>query len=229
MPQYGTVWRFITSYFTDRTLATSIAVAEVAAIAVVAQPRRRAWIAVAAAMLVLGAFGGGWAVSLFRQPPTDDQVIRFQITPPEGVAISGGGNLGGGFAVSPDGQTAAFIGVAKGKTGLWVRPLNAANSRLIRGSEGASLPFWSPDGRSIAFSDGGVLQRVDLSTETISKICDVAGVYWGGSWSSDGRILFEIRDVGIFQVSALGGTCRSPTVSLDNVAYRGVAFQNRYS
>jgi len=128
MPQYGTVWRFITSYFTDRTLATSIAVAEVAAIAVVAQPRRRAWIAVAAAMLVLGAFGGGWAVSLFRQPPTDDQVIRFQITPPEGVAISGGGNLGGGFAVSPDGQTAAFIGVAKGKTGLWVRPLNAANS-----------------------------------------------------------------------------------------------------
>src|SRR5215831_4119550 len=52
---------------------------------------------------------------------------------------------------------------------------------------------------------GDVLQRVDLSQEAISKICDVPGVYWGGSWSSDGRILFVLRDVGIFQVPSTGG------------------------
>ena len=60
---------------------------------------RQAWIALAAATLVLGAFGG-WSVSYFRQPPKDNQVIRFQITPPEGWGISGGGNLGGGSAIS---------------------------------------------------------------------------------------------------------------------------------
>src|SRR5262249_14055217 len=135
----------------------------------------------------------------------DNQVIRFQIAPPEGVGISGGGNLGAGFAVSPDGQTAAFVGVVKGKTGLWVRPLDAPNARLIRGSEGASRPFWSPDSRSIAYGAGGVLHSVDLSRETISKICDVSGVYWGGSWSSDGRIFFVIRDAGFFKVPATGG------------------------
>jgi Tol biopolymer transport system component len=169
---------------------------------------RRAWIAAAAAALVLGALGGGWAVARLRAPLADDQVIRFQIAPPEGWGISGGGNLGGGFAISPDGKTAAFIGVVKGKTGLWVRPLDAANARLIRGTEGASRPFWSPDSRSIAFStDRVTLQRVDLSRETLSKICDIPtpGVYWGGSWSSDGQILFVIRDSGIFQVSAAGG------------------------
>jgi Tol biopolymer transport system component/predicted Ser/Thr protein kinase len=166
---------------------------------------RRAWIAAAGAALILGAFGGGWAVSHFRQPPTYDHVIRFQIAPPEGGDMSGGGNLGGAFAISPDGRTAAFVAVVKGKMGLWVRPLVAANGRLIRGTEGATRPFWSPDSRSIAFGAGGALQRVDLSQETVSKVCDVPGVYWGGSWSSDGRMLFVIRDVGIFQVPAAGG------------------------
>ena len=165
---------------------------------------RRAWIAAVAAALILGSIGGGWAVS-HRRKPADSRVVRFQIAPPEGGAILGGGNLGGGFAISPDGQSAAFIGVVHGKTGLWVRPLDAANARMIRGSEGANRPFWSPDSGSIAFSAGGVLQRVDLAREAISKICDVPGVYWGGTWSGDGRILFVSRDLGIFQVPALGG------------------------
>src|SRR5258708_15398766 len=152
----------------------------------------RWWIA--AAIAAISALGGGWAALHFHQRPIDDHVIRFQIAPPEGGTISGGGNLGGGFAISPDGQTAAFIAVVRGKTGLWVRPLDAANAQLIPGSEGALRPFWSPDSGSIAFSAGGVLKRVDLSRQTISKICDVTGVYWGGSWSSDGRILFLKRD-----------------------------------
>jgi hypothetical protein len=167
--------------------------------------RRRGWTAAAAATLVLGAFAG-WAVSHFRQQPTDNMVIRFQIAPPEGWGISGGGNLGGAFAISPDGQTAAFVAVAKGKTALWVRPLDAANTRLIRGSDGAARPFWSPDSGSIAFYAGGVLKRVDLSTETISKICAVDTLSWGGSWLPDGRILFATRSGGIFQVRSSGGT-----------------------
>jgi len=169
-----------------------------------AKANRRGWMAAAAAALVIGAFGGSWVVSHFR-PSAGNQVIRFQIAPPAGVGISGGGNFGGGFAVSPDGQTVAFVGVVKGKTGLWVRQLDATNARLVRGSEGATRPFWSPDSRSIAFGAGGMLLRADLSREAMSKICDVPGVYWGGSWSSDGRILYVTRDSGIFQVPALGG------------------------
>src|SRR5262249_36531825 len=76
------------------------------------------------------------------------------------------------------------------------------------------------DSKSIAFGAGSVLQRVDLSRETISKISDVAGVYWGGSWSSDGRILLVIRDAGIFQVPALGGT-PSQVTTLDRAHGEG--------
>lgn len=169
---------------------------------------RARWTTVAAVVLVLGALAG-WAVSRFRQTPADDEIIRFQINPPEGGGISGGGNLGAGFAISPDGRTVAFVGVVNGNSGLWVRPLDAADARLIPGSEGARRPFFSPDSRSIAFSSSGVLQRVDLPRETLSKICDVPGTVFGaltgGAWTSDGRILFAIRGGGILQVPVSGG------------------------
>jgi Tol biopolymer transport system component/predicted Ser/Thr protein kinase len=169
-----------------------------------AKANRRAWIAAAAAALALGAVGG-WAVSKFRQPPPDDRVIRFQIGPPEG------GYFNGGFALSPDGRIAAFAGGIKGKTGLWVRKLDATNAQLIPGSEGAMGPIWSPDSGSVAFfsrhsSMRGEMQRFDLSRQATSKICEVPGVFvMGGSWSSDGRILFSVRDGGIFQAPASGG------------------------
>ena len=168
------------------------------------------WVAAGAAILMLGILSGGWARSYFRQPAADDRVIRFQIDPPEGTSIFGtgtfGATIGGGFAISPDNQTLAFITLSNGTAALWVRPLDRANGRLIRGSEGAAGPFWSPDSKSVAFVTGRTLQQLDLTNDTISRICDIGGVYTGGSWFEDGRILFSVRDVGIFQVSALGGT-----------------------
>jgi eukaryotic-like serine/threonine-protein kinase len=179
-----------------------------------AKQSRRAWIAIAATTLLLGALGGGLAISRFLRLPANDGVIRFQVAPPEGGNMAGGGNLGGGFAISPDRRTVAFVAVVSGKTGLWVRPLEAANGRLIPGTEGAIRPFWSPDSGSIAFGfgTGGALQRVDLSRQTISKVCELSGGFWGASWSSDGRILFAIRDRGIFQVAASGGAPSEVTV-----------------
>ena len=76
---------------------------------------RRAWIAVVAATTLV-AVGGGWAVSHFSQPPKYNQVIRFQITPPEGWGVSGGGNLGGGSAISQDGQNPLSSGWRRERT-----------------------------------------------------------------------------------------------------------------
>src|SRR5262249_36841850 len=57
------------------------------------------------------------------------------------------------ISVSPDGRRVAYIADAgNGKTGLWVRPLNSLNAQLLPGTEGASPPDWSPDGRSIVFA-----------------------------------------------------------------------------
>jgi hypothetical protein len=48
-------------------------------------PGWRGWIAAAAAVLVLGALGGGWTIWRFGRPAAEDRVIRFQIPPPEGT------------------------------------------------------------------------------------------------------------------------------------------------
>jgi predicted Ser/Thr protein kinase len=147
---------------------------------------RRYWIG-AAAILVLAAMGI-WVAAHFRQPVADDRVIRFQIGAPEGGSFLAAAGFGGGFNVSPDGRMAVFPGIVKGKSGLWIRPLEAATAWLLPGTEGAGNPFWSPDSKSIAFAAGGELKRFDLSRETASKICEIAGVFWGGAWAVDGRI-----------------------------------------
>ena len=51
------------------------------------------------------------------------------------------------------------------------------------------MPFWSPDGRSLAFLQGRKLRRVELSGGEPTDICDVA-LLAGGDWSENGVILF---------------------------------------
>jgi len=167
------------------------------------RPFGRWW--VAGAILFIAALGGAAAAAYLRQQPQDDRVIRFEIEAPEAGRIFGGGPLAGGLAVSPDGRSVAFTAFVKGKSALWIRPLDAAKAWMVPGSEGAVRPFWSPNGRSIAFFTGGSLQQIDLSRQTPSKICDLNGAAYGGVWLSDGRILFSYRDAGLFIVSASGG------------------------
>ena len=73
------------------------------------------------------------------------------------------GDFGGAPAFSPDGTMLAFIGVgADGRNRIWVRALKGLTPRVLPGTEGAYLPFWSPDGRSLGFFNQEELSRIDL-------------------------------------------------------------------
>jgi hypothetical protein len=50
-----------------------------------------------------------------------------------------------------------------GRQTLWVRPLDSAVARQLPETNGASLPFWSPDSKSIAFGVEGKVKRVEVS------------------------------------------------------------------
>jgi len=46
----------------------------------------------------------------------------------------------------------AFVAVAlDGTSRLWVRTFSASSAQQLNGTEGAMLPFWSPDSRRIGF------------------------------------------------------------------------------
>ena len=161
-----------------------------------------------------GLVAGGLGVSHFRQPATNAGVLRVPITPPEGGAFFFGNNLGG-VALSPDGKTAAFVATVNGETALWIRPLDDAAARMLPGTPGAYYPFWSPDSKSIAFFTTAKpkLQSVDLAGGTPFTICDVA-VGRGGTWTSDGQIIFGGVDTGLFRAPASGGA-PSPLTIVD--------------
>ena len=106
------------------------------------------------------------------------------------------------LAISPDGQqivVAPSFGVQQ-PTPLWLRPLASTAGRLLTGTEGASFPFWSPDGRSIGFFADQKLKRLDVNSQAIQILAD-APVARGGAWQADGTILFAPNAVGpLFRV-----------------------------
>ena len=157
----------------------------------------------------------GLAVTASRRLPTDIQTLRFVVPAPENSGYSQSSSF---MAVSPDGRSLAFVASSReGKNTLWVRSLDSLNARPLPGTEDAGQPFWSPDGRFLAFGRTS-------GTDTLNKI-EVAGglpqTLAGtraapGAWNEDDVILFpaERQQGGLYRVSAKGGSPKLVT-SLD--------------
>ncbi len=73
-------------------------------------------------------------------------------------------------------------------TGLAVRTLapDRAQLRTIPGSEGATRPFWSPDGETIGFFAQGRLKRVGVNGGALQTVASIVGPQAsGGSWGAN--------------------------------------------
>jgi eukaryotic-like serine/threonine-protein kinase len=91
------------------------------------------------------------------------------------------------------------------KNQLWLRPLASVTAQPIPGTNGARLPFWSPDGQNIAFAAGSRIMRIAISGGSPEIVCDLTGEFRGGEWLADGTILFATGISGLKRVSAQGG------------------------
>jgi len=163
------------------------------------------------AMLALGYF------AYSRPAPQQSRAVRFTLFPPDKWSLAGTGAVTTGASapvnISPDGQQVAFVAVSEeGKTLLWVRSLDALTAQPLAGTEGASAPFWSPDSRSLGFFAGGKLKKIDESGGPPITLCD-APDNRGGTWNSDGLILFAPINTSVLEkVSASGGVPSPATV-----------------
>ena len=87
-----------------------------------------------------------------------------------------------------------------------MRPLDGFTAHPLSGTEGSFNYFWSPDSRSIGFFAGGKLKKIDVAGGTPQTLCNIGSNVntGGGSWGSDGVILYIAADV-MYRVPATGG------------------------
>jgi len=172
---------------------------------------RLAWTVAAMAVLVVAVLWG-WVL---RRPTPSVRTQVLSVLAPSGAAL----DTNEAPAISPDGRRLVFVGYdATGKQLLYDRAFDVATSaQPLANTDGASLPFWSPNSQSVGFFAQGMLKRIDIETRQIRTLADAQGGR-GGTWNQDDVILFVPRPgTGVYRVSAAGG--QPTSVKIDAPAW----------
>jgi serine/threonine-protein kinase len=116
------------------------------------------------------------------------------------------GQLKGAPRLSPDGLKVVY----PAGTRLVIRDLQRFESAELPGTEGATDPFWSPDGSQIGFARDGKIWIASLAGSSVTALCPIrpGGGFNGGTWGKDGKIVYAGFRGGLYEVPVRGGEQR---------------------
>src|SRR5207247_934966 len=101
-------------------------------------------------MLALATAGDrAGAIWGWMRPAPAKQVVRSTLAMDSTEAMAPGAPWSGRVAISPDGSRLAYIGGPRSQ--LLIRARNQLHAIAVPGTEGASTPFFSPDGSKVGF------------------------------------------------------------------------------
>ena len=165
------------------------------------------WALTAAAILIALA-----SLAYIKLAPHPTPVLRSSILPPAGAEFMTMVPASGPAVISPDGTRIVFTARDdKGKVLLYLRSLSSVTPQPLPGTDDATYPFWSADGRDIGFFAQSKLKRASASGGPVQTLCDAANGR-GGAWNKDGIILFTPSATApLFRVPASGGKPEAAT------------------
>jgi serine/threonine-protein kinase len=155
----------------------------------------------------------GMIIFFLRPSPTPQPAAPVWVSAELGGDVSlitnQGSAPGDSLALSRDGTMLAFVGLKGTTRQLYVRRLGQLKAvALGAGTEGARDPFFSPDGKWIAFFADRTLKKVSITGGATVTLSDVSGVNTdrGGTWSEDNTIIYAPgSNTGLARVSSAGG------------------------
>jgi serine/threonine-protein kinase len=137
-------------------------------------------------------------------------VSRTMVTLPAGQRLAGLDQPA--VAISPDGTLLAYVAIQGGRQQLYLRAMDSLEARPLSGTEGATNPFFSPDGQWLGFFADQKLKKVPVSGGAALTLGE-AQIPRGASWGGQGTITFATSPFSVLhQVPDGGGTTQALTL-----------------
>jgi eukaryotic-like serine/threonine-protein kinase len=156
-----------------------------------------------AAVLALCAAAVAMIVLLDRQRATlESPPLRFDDALPATIRL----DFLDGPQISPDGRLLVYTAEEGGHRRLFRTDLISQETTALDGTEGAMLPFWSPDSRSVGFFAGGELKEIPVTGGPARSWVSTGAAFGGGATWGPGIILFAPTQNGlIYRIASPGG------------------------
>jgi len=144
------------------------------------------WV-VAATALATTAVMSVWS-SWRADTPIDRPFVRLDVDLGADVSLPAPTSVGSGVAISPDGTRLAYA--SGSPTRLFIRRLDQSKAAELPGTQGATVPFFSPDGQWVGFVSGGRANKISVEGGAVIPLTDVTNII-GVSWGEDGSIIIS--------------------------------------
>jgi serine/threonine-protein kinase len=162
-----------------------------------------------AGALLLGAAITGLIFWGLRPSPPPRPVTRAVITLPPGQRLAVPDQPA--VALSPDGNHLVYVAIQGNGQQLYLRAMDTLEARPMPGTEGATEPFFSPDGQWLGFFADGKLKKVSVNGGAALTLVDAVQPR-GAGWDSNGMIAFApTLASALIQVPEAGGASRPLT------------------
>jgi serine/threonine-protein kinase len=148
----------------------------------------KGWIA---AVAVLALVAAGLGFRLYRATRPIEQPLKplVRLDVDLGADVPPRTLNGGELILSPDGTRLVYVSQGK----LFTRRMDQSRTVELAGTEGAFAPFFSPDGKWVAFFTQSNLKKISVEGGAAVALC-VAVNPRGGSWGEDGTIIAALTN-----------------------------------